>query len=547
MVVLKYLVWVGVALISTGLTIGIVSGSWGSAATAFMIAGVVSIGIWLLFLGRMGDPNRPGFWQRRSTQASTNAFVGTLAVFVMLGLINFVAVRNPQKFDLTETKIYTLATETQDVMKQLRQPVKLYLFDKDRNPQDVQLLDQMKAASKRFNYEYIDPETNPTQAKRFEIKNDPNNRDVYVERGDRRQFVQTLNPQVRLQEPFVVNAVLKASLDRDAKVYFLQGHGERVLEQGQFGLSEALKVLDKRSLKPEPLNLAQVGKVPDDASVIVIAGAKQPLLEAEVKAIQEYQAKGGNLFLLVDPKTNPGVKPILDAWGLVLDERFAIDASEAGRQLGSNPATPVVQTYNNHPITQRFGKDISFYPGARPIEITVVEGVQANPIVLTAPQSWAESNIEEKPVKLSQGDRPGPLPIGVALSRVVTPQANPSPNVSPTASPGVSPTVSPTPSPTPSAKPITDLRKESRMVVFGNSSFATDGYFGQYLNGDVFVNSVSWLSQNDGQVLSVRPRSAKNRRLMITNEQMAVVGLIALAGLPLLGLVTAGVIWAKQR
>jgi ABC-type uncharacterized transport system involved in gliding motility auxiliary subunit len=547
MVVLKYLVWIGTALISTGLTIGIVSGSWGAAATAFMIAGVVAIGIWLLFLGRLGDPNRPGFWQRRSTQASTNAFVGTLAVFVMLGLINFVAVRNPQKFDLTENKIYTLATETQDVMKNLRQPVKLYLFDKDRNPQDVQILDQMKAASKQFNYEYIDPETNPTQAKRFEIKNDPNNRDVYVERGDRRQFVQTLNPQVRLQEPFVVNAVLKASLDRDGKIYFLQGHGERVLEQGQFGLSEALKLLDKRSLKPEPLNLAQVGKVPDDASVIVIAGAKQPLLEAEVKAIQEYQAKGGNLFLLVDPKTNPGVKPILDAWGLVLDERFAIDASEAGRQLGSNPATPVVQTYNNHPITQRFGKDISFYPGARPIEIRVVEGIQANPIVLTAKESWAESNIDEKPVKLSQGDRPGPLPIGVALSRVVIPQASPSPSVSPTASPGVSPTASPTPSPTPSAKPITDLRKESRMVVFGNSSFATDGYFGQYLNGDVFINSVSWLSQNDGQVLSVRPRNVKSRRLLITNEQMAIVGLIALAGLPLVGLVTAGVIWAKQR
>jgi ABC-type uncharacterized transport system involved in gliding motility auxiliary subunit len=541
MVVLKYLVWFGVALISTGLTIGIVSGSWGSAATAFIIAGVVAIGIWLLFLGRLGDPNRPGFWQRRSTQASTNAFVGTLAVFVMLGLINFVAVRNPQKFDLTETKIYTLATETQDVMKHLAQPVKLYLFDKDRNPQDVQLLDQMKAASKRFNYEYIDPETNPTQAKRFEIKNDPNNHDVYVERGDRRQFVQTLNPAVRLQEPFVVNAVLKASLDRDAKVYFLQGHGERVLEQGQFGLSEALKVLDKRSLKPEPLNLAQEGKVPDDASVIVIAGAKQPLLGTEVQAIQEYQAKGGNLFLLVDPKTNPGVKPILDAWGLVLDERFAIDASEAGRQLGSNPATPVVQTYNNHPITQRFGKDISFYPGARPIEILAIDGIQANPIVLTAKESWAESNIEEKPVKLSQGDRPGPLPIGVALSRVVMPQASPSP--SPT--PEVSPSASPTPTPTP--KPPTDLRKESRMVVFGNSSFATDGYFGQYLNGDVFVNSVSWLSQNDGQVLSVRPRNVKSRRLLITNEQMAIVGLIALAGLPLVGLVTAGVIWVKQQ
>jgi ABC-type uncharacterized transport system involved in gliding motility auxiliary subunit len=183
--------------------------------------------------------------------------------------------------------------------------------------------------------------------------------------------------------------------------------------------------------------------------------------------------------------------------------------------------------------------------------------VQANPIVLTAKESWAESNIEEKPVKLSEGDRPGPLPIGVALSRVVTPTPSPSvspiaspgvsPSVSPIASPETSPSISPTPSPSPSATPTPDLRKESRLVVFGNSSFATDGYFGQRLNGDVFVNSVGWLSQNDGQVLSVRPRSVKNRRLAITNQQMAIVGLIALAGLPLLGLITGGVIWWRQR
>ncbi len=546
---LKNLIWLGIGLISAGLTAGIISGLWGAIPTALMITGGVLIGIWLLFLGRMGTPGQPNFWQRRSTQASTNALVATLSVFVILGLINFLAVRHPQKIDLTENKIYTLATETQDVLKRLDQPVKLYLFDKDPNPQDRQLLDQLRAQTQKFAYEYIDPETSPTKAKQFGIKNDPNNHDVYVERGDRRRFVQTININARLQEPAVVNALIRSTLDRETKVYFLQGHGERALDASQYGMSQAIKVLEKRNLKPEGLNLASTGKVPDDAAVVIAAGPKQPLLEAEVKLLEDYQAKGGNLFLLVDPKSEPGLKGLLDRWGIGLDDRWAIDASDIGRQVGSNPATPIVQTYSDHPITRRFGRDISLYPGARPLEIRAVEGVQANPIVLTSEKSWAESNIEEKPVKLSEGDRPGPLPIGVALSRVVTEVAKPSPNptASPIASPTASPSVSPTASPSPTPVINPGLRKESRLVVFGNSSFATDGYFGQYLNGDVFVNSVSWLSQDDGQVLSVRPRTAKNRRLLITNQQMAIVGLIALAGLPLAGLITAGVIWAKQR
>jgi ABC-type uncharacterized transport system involved in gliding motility auxiliary subunit len=47
----------------------------------------------------------------------------------------------------------------------------------------------------------------------------------------------------------------------------------------------------------------------------------------------------------------------------------------------------------------------------------------------------------------------------------------------------------------------------------GNLRFAEDGAVNQGINGDVFINSVRWLSRADDQSLSIRPKEAKNRRL----------------------------------
>ncbi|MGB7488012.1 MAG: ABC transporter, partial [Phormidesmis sp.] len=92
-----------------------------------------------------------------------------------------------------------------------------------------------------------------------------------------------------------------------------------------------------------------------------------------------------------------------------------------------------------------------------------------------------------------------------------------------------------------------DGPKDSRMVVIGNSSFATDGLFDQQLNGDVFLNSVSWLSQIDSPTLSIRPKEATNRRLNMTVQQQILLMLLALVIFPLLGLVGAGTLWARRR
>jgi ABC-type uncharacterized transport system involved in gliding motility auxiliary subunit len=85
------------------------------------------------------------------------------------------------------------------------------------------------------------------------------------------------------------------------------------------------------------------------------------------------------------------------------------------------------------------------------------------------------------------------------------------------------------------------------LVVFGNSNFATDGWFEQQLNSDVLLNSVSWLGKRDEQALSIRPKEQKNRRLNLTQAQSGVLGWTALAIMPLVGFTAAGLMWWRRR
>ncbi len=549
--VLKYLLWFGPFLTVAGATARIIAGEWSPVSLALLIAGLVIIGLWLLFLGTLA----PGFWGRRSTQAGTNALVATLAMLVLLGGINVLGARYSWRTDLTANQLNTLSPLSQEVVANLEQPLKVWVFTPLPNPADRELLEKYRRHGSNFAFEFVDPQAQPTQARRFDVQ-PPGG--AYIEYGDERQLVQALAQGESLSEVSLTNAIERLTSDRTPSAYFLQGHGERSLEVGEGGgLSQAVTALEERNYIIQPLNLVSRSAVPEDASAVVIAGPRQALLEQEVAALQDYLEQGGSLLLMVDPETNPGLDPILADWGVELDDRIAIDATGLGQASGFGPETSLVFNYGNHPITRDFGDRFSIYPFARPIQTTPVEGVEQTPLLLTSEQSWAESTPEAQPLEFNEeeGDRPGPLTLGVALRREVEaePEDSPEePSPSPEESPADSPEASPSPSPEAQEDAAEDdeedeATKEARLVVLGSSNFAIDGLFEEQLNGDVFLNSLSWLSQEGEQTLSIRPKEQENRRLNLTPTQAGALGWTSLVILPLLAFITAGIVWWQRR
>ncbi|MDJ0617965.1 MAG: Gldg family protein [Calothrix sp. MO_192.B10] len=609
----KYWFWLSPFLIAAGLTVGFASEKWGIIPFVLIITGVAIAIIWLLWQSK-----RSNWWGRRSTQAGTNAILATTAVVVILGLINFLGTRYSLRQDLTETQLFTLAPQSQELVRSLKSPVKVWVFDITQNPQERELLENYQRYSSKFKFEYLDPQAKPGLVKKFGV--DEDNGKVYLESG--KQRIKVIDANEQLSEARLTNRLQQISSADTLKVYFLQGHGEHPLKGGNNAMSQAVKALADRNYITEPLTLTDKSRVPNDAAVVIIAGATKDLFANEVKTLQNYLNRGGNLLLMVDPGTDPKLDTLLKEWGITLDSRLAVDVS-GNAALG--PAVPLVTTYGQHPITKDFGNNISFYQLARPIETKPVTGVQSNALLLTKPypNSWAESDLESENLEFNEkSDRQGPLTLGVALTRKVVekpptpkpestpsptptakataspqPSPSPTPTAKATASPQPSPSPSPTakataspqpsPSPTPTAKataspqatttpsptakataspttaqtspqpspsptPEKDnqpqaTNRETRLVVIGNSRFATDTWFQRALNGDVFLNSVTWLSQQDTQPLSIRPKETKNRRINLAPAQAVLLTISSLIVLPLIGIIGAIFLWWQRR
>ncbi|GEM_PF-508894 len=631
----KYFWCLGIVFIVAGLISSLLSPTQSIISIILLILGIILIIGWLIYLS-----NRANFWQRRSTQTGTNALISTLSVIVIISLLNFLSFRYVFSLDLTETKVFTLSPQTTEIVKNLTQPLKVWLFEDQGYKKDTSLLEEYTKYNDNFQFELVDINKNIAVTQKFKVKNVG---DIFIEYNDKRQKIITLNPEMQLTEITLTNAISKILQDQSYLIYFIQGHGEPALTVSDGGMSQAKGTLEGLGYTVNSLVLASENKIPDDCDVLILAGTKRKLLDSEIKLIQEYVNKGGSLFLLVEPEIKTGLEPIFKEWGIELNlNHIIIDPST--EQI----VTPIVSFYGDHPITENFNNDISIYDFATPIGTTSVEGIDAIALVTTNEETWAENLetlTENTAVSFDPNtDIPGPLDLGVVLTRLQseteiiknndkksteekpnndnkTTEEKPNndnktteeklnndnktteeklnndnktteeklnndsksteeklnndsksteeklnndsksteekPNnenesieekpkeTSPKTEDKTEENTSETTPETQENKP--EKMIESRLIIFGDSTFATDGWFENQLNGDVFLNSVKWLINDQENPLSIRPKEFQNRRLNLTPFESTMITLLALVLFPLLSVILAMFTWWKRQ
>jgi ABC-type uncharacterized transport system involved in gliding motility auxiliary subunit len=166
--------------------------------------------------------------------------------------------------------------------------------------------------------------------------------------------------------------------------------------------------------------------VPDDASVVVVAGPRIDFLAPEVDALRTYLGKAGKLLVEFDGPDKVDAVPLTNLtalaheWGVDVGNNIVVDASGMGRLFGAGAEVPIAATYPSHPITQRFNFATAF-PLARSVEPVMggVNGHTAQAVVQTSAQSWAESDIKglltDHKVAFDEGkDRKGPITLAAA-------------------------------------------------------------------------------------------------------------------------------------
>ena len=461
-----------------------------------IVGGLLTLAALIFNLGAIRESSR-----RRSTKLGANTTVMTVAVVAIIGFGNFLGYRHHKRIDMTTEKLYSLSDQTRKVVSDLKKDVRVILFDKD----DQQGLgDQMKEyrnLSSRFTFERIDPQKNMETAKKYEITKLG---DVVVVSGDRSE-----RPKDNTEQA-IINAIIKVTRDSLKKVCFVEGHGEKKLSSTDEGDGYGVidKMLKDENYEVKSINLVASNDVPSDCDVLVLAGPKQSLFPQEASAIGKYLEKGGKAMLLIDPDTDPKLDDVLSAWGMQLGKNTVVDVSGVGRFFNLGPGAPLVRTYGSHAITKDFGVTMTFFPMSRSVETT--GGGSAIDLMKTTEESWAETELTSDKVAFDEGkDKKGPITLGLAASK-------------------------------------TEGEAEARLVLIGDSDFAANQFVGVQRNGDLFMNSINWLAQ-DEDLISIRPKSAADRKVSMTEADQNQLFWITLVLMPLATIGSGLYIWWKRR
>jgi ABC-type uncharacterized transport system involved in gliding motility auxiliary subunit len=496
---------------------------------AFSVANLV-VGLALLAvalgsnLERIRERLRSGEARRASTYG-TSAVLGTVLGLALLVLLAFLSTRYTQRWDWTEAKTHSLTDQTQKVLLGLEQPVKVTaLYAQIAAAEAKDLLERYRAvAPDKFEVEFVDPQAQPGRLAELGIEG------TRLEGGLLHVAIGSEQVDVEeLSEVALTQAILKLTRREQKKVYFLDGHNERPIEgekaaEGD-GMQEAAEALRNENYQVEALLLAAQGEVPEDADVVIAGGPTRPLHETEHAALARYLERGGALLVLIDPRAGTDLGDDLARWGVVVGDDVIVDRVQG---LFGRPTTPFAAEYGDHEITRELG-DATLFHVAR--SVAPSDGAQGaiSPLVRTGEQSWAERDMDRLltrgEAELNDGvDLKGPVSIAVAGTLDLgTPPAE-----------GAPPAEGETPA-------------TARLVVVGDSDFASNQLIREFRNRDLFVNAVNWLL-GDVEAISVRPGQPRASRLQLSSEQFLEIRYLALFVMPELIALLGVIAWWQRR
>lgn len=466
-----------------------------------------------------------------STLISTLFFLGIL-VFVAL-----IAERHPWRWDLTESKSFTLSEQTRKVLDSIDRPVTIKAFFATAAPEQSKvkdLLDTYRYYNPKITYEFIDPDRHPEVAKRYEIRTYGT---LVLEGYDKKQPLPTAT------EEGLTNGLLRLTRKTDKKLYFLVGHGERSLENvNKEGYSSVDSELRKAGYVPAPLNLMQQFQVPEGASAVFIVGPRKNLLPQEVESLKSYLERGGRVLVFLDPEHDGGLREFLRSHGVELGDDTVID--KLSRVFGGSYLMPVVMEYGEHKITRDF-EVATFFPEAR--SVRPVKDPPANVhveiLASTSANAWAETDLNllrEGQAGFDEGeDIPGPVPLAV-ISEIELRQGKEGEEE------GTSGKEPRDLESDDAADNAADAGKKAYLLVAGDSDFAGNTYFSLSGNGDLFLNMIGFMSE-DENLITIKPRQKTGTARLMTPAQSQVMLLTAMVLVPLIVVLSGLMVYRVRR
>lgn len=426
----------------------------------------------------------------------------------IIGMVNYIIVKNDNTFDLTKTSIHSLSTQSKSVLQQLnpKSKLKLTLFAK-RNSWShyLNLLNLYKLASSQVEVHAVDIEENPSLASLNKVKQSGV---VLVEYQGKKFQAKAGN------ELDITNALIKMLRNKSFIIYYTSDHGELDFNSTQsIGLSYLKEQIEASNYSLKKVSL--LSPVPKDASALLILNPQTSFLDNEIINLSTYLENAGSLITTFSPRFDDihleKYEEFLALRGIKFINGIVLDRLSA--QQGSQASIPVVSSYNlKHPITKDFSGR-SIYPISAILERIDRSEFEVSSLVSTTsfPASWGEKNFSEVKAGKSTFDIDQDIkgPINLLMASY-------------------------------------SERLDSRILVSSSSAFISNQFSGQLNNFNLFLNMVAWAIK-DEQLISL-DRPGRNQSVVyLSDMQVSLILYFTVLFLPFLFFSIAIFVFRKRR
>jgi ABC-type uncharacterized transport system involved in gliding motility auxiliary subunit len=443
-----------------------------------------------------------------------NNWLFVVLLLAVAGLLGWLSTRYNYQADWTANGRHSLSEASVKLVKQIKGPLTVTVFARDNQEQRSQIrdfFDRYRRADKGIAFSFVNPDTDPARAQEMNVTSDG---ETVLEYNGRREHI-TLPD---LNEQSVSNALQRLLRGGERWLVFLEGHGERQ-PQGQANrdLSLWVKQLTDKGFKTRSINLAKNPAIPDNTTILVIAGPQVDLLPGEVKAVQDYVGRGGNLLWLGEPDALHGLAPVAKQLGVMFLPGIVVDIT--AQQLGiQSAAIAAVTGYTpGDPVTKDFHL-LTVFPLAAGLSGEAPKDWQRQVLLQTGPNSWVETgSLTSGQVSFSEKeDIRGPITIGVNLTHTLA------------------------------GKDAKTPGRQQRVIVTGDGDFLSNQYLGNVGNLDLGIDMVNWLS-NDEDLLNISAKTAPDTHLRLSPTEAGVIGFGFWLVLPALLLGGGLSLWLRRR
>ncbi|GAM10208.1 ABC-type uncharacterized transport system [Geobacter sp. OR-1] len=433
--------------------------------------------------------------RKQATYLRLNNFLMLVFAIFAVVLINLIVRQYYYRADLSTTRRYTLALQSMTVAKGIDRETEILFFGTEGGKEHKrvrELMDMYRYLNRKIIYTFYDLDRSPLKAKEYNVV-DYNT--LVFRSGEKVVTARGAD------EEAITNLLIRGTKRKVINVRYLQGHNEHSLsETDRDGYGRVLAQLSAQGFNLQPLDLRGAELSPTQVDLLIIASPKTELSPEEHEKLWNYREKGGKLLVLVD---GPGpMTPFLKTFAIQVGDEPVYDTQNVA---GTDPSTPLVNSYPDTPITRSFRLSTVF-PGAHGLyyKANIMLGFNFDSLVQTSPNNWLEAN----------------------GNRVKDPGEEAHPQVL--------------------AAIVSHPDKLVKMVLFGDSDFASNAYFGVAGNANLFVNAVNWLC-GEGAMVSVAPAKVEFVPMFVSEQQSRLLRVLVPVGIPLLFVAAGTLVWWRRR